>query len=37
MKRGMSDFQVLLVVIMMLVFTLIIYFIIKGGLDNILK
>jgi len=37
MKRGMNDFGLLLVVVLLLIFTLVIYFLIKGGLENVLK
>lgn len=36
-QRGMSEFSVLLIIILALVFTLIIYFIVRGGLERVLK
>ena len=37
MKKGMSDFQVLLTILIVVVFMLIVYFVIKRGLDNVLR
>ena len=37
MDKGMGDFKVVDVILLLLVFILVLYFIIKGGLENVLK
>ncbi len=37
MKKGMSEFQVLLTIIIVIVFMLIVYMIIKNGLSNLFR
>ena len=36
-RRGMSDFTTIAVLILALIFALVVYFIIKGGLENVLQ
>jgi len=37
MKKGMSDFTVLLILISVLILSAVVYFIIKRGLENVLR
>ncbi len=37
MKKGMSDFTMIAVLIIALIFAMVVYFIIKNGLENILE